>query len=128
MTEEDKIIHNDNDNEIENAEPVRHYTATSENFKLDWNMLLYKIEEEDGFQLDWNKLIYNEEQLAEFNIQKKEKFVRPEFIDYLIKPASERSAMERFFLNQSGFACDDKEDETDVEYDRIVAISTVRDC
>lgn len=96
-------------------EPERIYTSTS--FQLDWNMLLYNVKEEDGFQLDWNKLIYNEEQLAEFHLQQKERFVRPEFLDYLIKPASERSAMEKHFLTLSGFACDD--DDTDAEYDNI---------
>lgn len=126
MTEEDKS--NTIEVEPEPFEPVRHYTAVSESFKLDWNMLMYKIEDDDGFQLDWNKLIYNEEQLEEFNQQKREKFVRPEFLDYLIKPIGERSAMEKFFLEQSGFCAGDENDETDAEYDKMTAVDAVRSC
>ena len=100
-------------------EPIKHYTAVSESFKLDWNMLLYKIEEEDGFQLDWNKLIYNEEQLAEFHLQQKERLVRPSFMEYIVKPVEERTAMERFFLQQAGFCLEDEVDETDAVYDTL---------
>ena len=115
------------DSEPEPFEPIRHYTAVSENYKLDWNMMLYKIEDEDGFQLDWNKLIYNEEQLAEFTLQKKEKLVRPELADFLFKPPAERSAMEKFFLTQSGFCTEEEKDETDTEYDRMTLNNVVRD-
>jgi len=102
-------------------EPVRHYTAVSASFKLDWNMLLYSVEEEDGYMLDWNKLIYNEEQMAEFVKQKQERVVQPNFMEYMTKPANERTAMERFFLQQAGFACgDEEEDETNAEYDKLV--------
>ena len=124
MSEEDKPIHIDSVSESESEpepyEPFRYYTAVSDNYRLDWNMLFYKIEDKDGYELDWNKLIYNEEQLAEFTLQKKEKIVRTELADFLFKPPSERSAMERFFLSQSGFCNGDEKDETDTEYDKIV--------
>lgn len=118
MSEEDKT--NEDNLNVENAEPVRHYTAVSNNFRLDWNMLLYKVAQDDGYELDWNKLVYNEEQLEEFNKQQKEKYVRSDFFDYLTKPVSERSAIEKFFLEQSGFTFDDDVDETDDQYDRLV--------
>jgi hypothetical protein len=124
MTEEDKqntMTISDLESEPEPYEPFRNYTAVSEHFKLDWNMLLYKVEDDNGFQLDWNKLIYDEEQMAEFVLQKKEKVVKPQLAEFLFKPPCERSAMERFFLAQTGFCNGDEKDETDAEYDRMTA-------
>jgi len=130
MSKEDKtmtISDLEPEPEPEPYEPVRNYTAISENFRLDWNMLLYKMEDEQGYQIDWNKLVYNEEQLAEFTLQKKETVVKPQFADFLFKPPSERSAIERFFMFQSGFCNEDEKDETDAEYDRMTADGIVRD-
>lgn len=122
MSEEDKpitILDLETETEPEPYEPVRNYTAVSENYRLDWNMLFYKIEDENGFQLDWNKLIYDEEQMAEFMLQKKEKVVKPQFAEFLFKAPAERSLMEQFFLSQLGFCNGDEKDETDAEYDKI---------
>jgi hypothetical protein len=112
--------------EYKSPDEIRHYTATSSAFKLDWNMLLYSAPADDGFVLDWNKLIYNEEQLAQFNAEKLEKRVRADFIEYLIKPVAERTPMELYYLKEGGFTVE--EDETDIEYDKMTATSVVRDC
>lgn len=113
--------------EFKSPDEIRHYTATSSAFKLDWNMLLYTPPPTDeGVALDWNKLIYNEEQLAEFNAERLERRVRADFIEYLIKPVAERSAMELFYLKEGGFTVEN--DETDIEYDKLSASSIVRDC
>lgn len=103
-------------------EPVRHYTAVSKNFKLDWNMLLYTPDEDESAVIfDWNKLVYDEEQLQEFHLQQKERFVRPNLLEYLTKPIQERTEMERFFLAEAGFSCDDEKDETDADYDSLTS-------
>lgn len=102
-------------------EPVRHYAPLSSGFMLDWNKLLYTVEEEDGFQLDWNRLIYNDEQIEEFNRQKKEKLVRPNMFEYITKAPCERSDIELFFLKQAGFCIDDENQDDWAEYDRITS-------
>ena len=64
-------LNEENDTSLsEEKELERHYSNTS-TWKMDWNMLLYQAEADDGFQLDWNKLLYNDEQLEEFKLQKK---------------------------------------------------------
>jgi hypothetical protein len=94
-----------------NEEPIRHYSNTS-TWKMDWNMLLYQVEADDGFQLDWNKLLYNDEQLEQFKLQKKEKILQPDRYEYLFEHPSERTPMEIFYLREAGFTVDeDEEDE-----------------
>lgn len=83
----------------------RHYLNTS-TWKMDWNMLLYQVEVDDGFQLDWNKLLYNDEQLEEFKLQKKEKFLQPDRYEYLFDNPDERTPMEIFYLKEAGFKVD----------------------
>ncbi len=87
-------------------EPIRHYSNTS-TWKMDWNMLLYQAEADDGFQLDWNKLLYNDEQLEEFKLQKKEKVLQPDRYEYLFDHPDERTPMEIFYLREAGFAVDE---------------------
>jgi hypothetical protein len=96
----------------EQEEPERHYLPTT-NFLFDWNKMLYGEEEESGIEIDWNKLIYNEEQMIEFDLKKNEKIMRPEHYEYLFKPPSQRSDMEKFFLQQSGF-CNEEEEEDEM--------------
>ena len=88
------------------AEPERHYSNTS-TWKMDWNMLLYQVEAEDGFQLDWNKLLYNDEQLEQFKLQKKEKVLQPDRYEYLFDHPSERTPMEIFYLREAGYEVDE---------------------
>lgn len=83
-------------------EPIRHYSDQS-TWKMDWNMLLYQVEADDGFQLDWNKLLYNDEQLEQFKLQKKEKILQPEKYEYLFDHPDERTPMEIFYLREAGF-------------------------
>lgn len=96
----------------EQEEPERHYLPVT-NFHFDWNMMLYSQEQEEGFELDWNKLIYGEDQMLEFDLKKNEKLMRPEHYEYLFKPPSQRTEIEKFFLKQSGF-CNEEED-ADIE-------------
>lgn len=122
MTEQNKVI-DVSFAEVEPTpyeEPIRHYAPLSTGFMLDWNKLLYSVEEEEGFQLDWNRLIYNEEQIEEFNRQKKEKLVRPNLFEFMTTVPSERTEMEKYFLREAGYAMDEELDEYDLEYDRLV--------
>lgn len=101
----------------EQEEPERHYLPMT-NWKFDWNMMLYGEDEETGFQLDWNKLIYGEEQMLDFDLKKNEKLMRPEHYEYLFKPPSQRSEMEKFFLKQSGFCNDEDLEEPEEPEDQ----------
>ena len=92
------------------VEPERHYSNTS-TWKMDWNMLLYQVEADDGFQLDWNKLLYNDEQLEEFKLQKKEKILQPDRYEYLFNTPNERTPMEIFYLREAGYDIDDAVDD-----------------
>ena len=98
-------------------EPERNYLPI-ENFKLDWNMMLYGADE-NGDEIDWNKLVYNDDQLLEFNLQKQEKILRPEYYEYLFKKNSERSELEKYFLRQSGFGAYDDDSDEELEINRV---------
>jgi hypothetical protein len=88
----------------------RHYSEPS-TWKMDWNMLLYQPEDNNGFQLDWNKLLYNDEQLEQFKLQKKEKILQPDRYEYLFDNPNERTPMEIFYLREAGYAIDDAVDD-----------------
>lgn len=123
MTEQNKVIDISIDEVAEPSpyeEPIRHYTPLTAGFMLDWNKLLYSVEDEEQCPLDWNRLIYNEEQIEEFNRQKKEKLVRPNMFEFMTTLPSERTEMEKFFLKEAGYAIDDEECENDLEYDKLV--------
>lgn len=103
-----------------NEEPERNYLSIQEQtkWKMDWNMLLYQPEDEQGFQLDWNKLIYNDDQMAEFNLQKHEKMIQPDKYEYLFENPTERTPLELYYLKMAGydvqeFVNDDIKDEDD---------------
>lgn len=89
-----------------------------ENYKFDWNMMLYGEEEEESV-IDWNKLIYGEDQLLEFDLKKNENLMRPEFYEYMFKKASERTEVEKFYLKQSGFCAYENESDEDLEETKI---------
>ena len=117
MTEEEKLRE---DVCIETPDEIRHYTASSSAFKLDWNMLLYTEKQDDGFELDWNKLIYNEEQLEEFHLDKLERRVRNDFMESLMKAPCERTAMEIFYLKEAGFTVEEEENKAaDLDYTSV---------
>lgn len=109
MTEEEKTGDASPIDSPETPDEIRHYTASSSAFKLDWNMLLYSVKQDDGFELDWNKLIYNEEQQNEFHLDKLERRVRSDFVGSFLKPPCERTAMEIFFLKEAGFTVEEEE-------------------
>ena len=94
-------------------EPERHYLPI-ENFNFDWNMILYG-EDEENEVIDWNKLIYGQDQMLEFDLQKNEKLMRPEFYDYMFRRASERTEIEKFYLKQSGFDAYDDDSQEEIE-------------
>lgn len=92
-------------NEQESYEPERNYLSAQDQskWKLDWNMLLYQPEVENGFKIDWNKLVYNDDQMSEFNLQKQEKMIQPDKYEYLFENPTERSAMELYYLKMAGY-------------------------
>ena len=95
-------------------EPERHYLPTSQ-FKIDWNMLLYDGVDEKDIVVDSNKLIYGKEQLAQFNLQKSEKAMKPEFYEYLFRKPNERTEQEKYILSQSGFDAEDNDSDNEEE-------------
>ena len=97
----------------ETVEPQRHYLSNAKQatWKMDWNMLLYQHEMDDGFQLDWNKLLYNDEQLIEFNLQKNEKILKPDRYEYLFETPNKKTAMEIYYLKQAGYDVDNINDD-----------------
>jgi hypothetical protein len=101
-------------------EPERHYLSIHDQskWKMDWNMLLYQPEDDQGFQLDWNKLVYNDEQIIEFNLQKQEKIIQPDKYEYLFENITQRTPMELYYLKMAGYdvqesISDDINDEDD---------------
>ena len=96
----------------------RHYLPI-ENFNFDWNMILYG-EDEENEVIDWNKLIYGQDQMLEFDLQKNEKLMRPEFYDYMFRRASERTEIEKFYLKQSGFDAYDDDSQEEIEMQKTV--------
>lgn len=97
-----------------NKDLERNYMPASQMaaWKMDWNMLLYSPEDDNGFKIDWNKLIYNEEQLIEFNLQKNEKIIQPDKYEYLFENPAERTPIEKYYLKMAGYDVDELEEET----------------
>jgi hypothetical protein len=103
-----------NNIDFDSQEPERRYIPISQ-FKIDWSMMLYDSVDEKEETIDWNKMVYGEQQLAQFDLQKSEKTMKPEFYEYLFRKPSERTEQEKYFLGQSGFDAEDDESEDEEE-------------
>lgn len=117
-----------------NEEPERHYLSIHDlsKWKMDWNMLLFQPEDQNGFELDWNKLIYNDEQMAEFNLQKQERMIQPDKYEYLFENPTQRSPLELYYLKMAGYDVEEiateKEEDNEVIVKRLIIQDKLTSC
>ena len=83
------------------SEPEKFYTSLK-NFNLDYNMLNYAQEDDNGFSLDWGKLVYGDDQINKFIINKQEKLLNPSAYNYLFDP-NEKTPFEKWILEKEGY-------------------------
>ena len=113
-----------------NEEPERHYLSITDlaKWKMDWNMLLFQPQDQNGFELDWNKLVYNDEQMAEFNLQQQEKMIQPDKYEYLFENPTQRSAIELHYLKMAGYDIEEIEDEKEDIVKRLIIQDKLTSC